>query len=74
MKLRESRPARRGRFCGVAAVDRVRCKESVRESAAATNPKTSRWGVGRRCPIREGPLCRGRGEAVGDYIFTAEPS
>jgi hypothetical protein len=37
-------------------------------------PYTSRWGAGRRCPIREGPQCRGRGEAVGDYIFTAEPS
>jgi len=68
------------RFGGVAAEDRVRCEESVREPAAAATgvsqhqPYTYRQGAGRSCPTREGLMWRGRSEAVRDCAVTTELS
>ena len=53
---------------------RVRCEGSVREAAAADSGKTSPDGEqGGGCLTRQGPRCRGRGEAAGDCVFAAEP-
>jgi hypothetical protein len=59
---------------------RVHCGGVVRETAATAigvyeNTNHARPGEeqGGGCYAREGPRCRGRGEAAGDCVFTAEP-
>ncbi len=63
-----------------ATADRVDCGGVVRETAAATigvyeNTNPIRLGEeqGGGCLVRRGTRCRGRGEVVGDCVFTAEP-
>jgi hypothetical protein len=81
MNLCQTVGRKEARFSGVAATaDRVRCEEAYGSRPPPPQvfvrhrPLTSRRGAGRRCPAREGPPCRGRGEATWDCAGTVEPS
>ena len=64
------------RFVGVAATGRARCvavcvsQPPPSMAPRLHQPSTFRRETGRRCPLRRGPQCCGRGEAAGNCAST----
>ena len=74
MKLNEPRAARKRGSVGWRRQIACVAKEAYGSMPPPPTPKRTSEEQGGGCLIKQGPRCRGRGEAARDCVFTAEPS